>query len=203
MNMNMNLRIKQRRKILGLTQEDLAQAVGVSQNAIHKLEDGSTKKPRNIIELSKVLQCDPNWLLFGDENGLPVELVPESQVNFLPLLEWEDISNWPDVNVPKNVKQYPCPIPCSSKSFVLTVKGISMEPTFSSGDLIFIEPDADAHHERFVVVAFNGEFLLRQLIFDGNDKFLRAINPNWPNQITPINEQHKIIGVVFFSCRNL
>lgn len=61
-------RIKLIRKKRKLSQEELAKMVGVSQNAIQKIESGETKEPRNILQLSKALAVDPNWLQFGIEN---------------------------------------------------------------------------------------------------------------------------------------
>lgn len=62
-------RVKNTRRSKGLTQLELGKQIGVSQNAIQKIENGDTKDPRNILQLSQVLGVDPNWLQFGSSNS--------------------------------------------------------------------------------------------------------------------------------------
>ncbi len=45
-------RVKARREQLGLTQTELAEKVGTSQQAIEQLEGGKTKRPRYLPELA-------------------------------------------------------------------------------------------------------------------------------------------------------
>lgn len=58
-------RVLKRRKVLGLTQQELAKRVGVKQQSIQQLEDGLVKRPRYLLELSGALECDANWLATG------------------------------------------------------------------------------------------------------------------------------------------
>ncbi len=58
-------RCRWRRLKLGLTQADVAQRAGLSHVAIYLIENGTTTRPKHIIELANALQCDPSWLLFG------------------------------------------------------------------------------------------------------------------------------------------
>lgn len=60
-------RVLKRRRMLDLTQQKLAKKVGVKQQSIQQLEDGLVKRPRYLLELSKALECDANWLLTGEE----------------------------------------------------------------------------------------------------------------------------------------
>lgn len=56
-------RLKEARIRLGMTQEDLARAVGVSKGAIGNYESGvSSPKETILIELMKVLHVDANYL---------------------------------------------------------------------------------------------------------------------------------------------
>jgi DNA-binding XRE family transcriptional regulator len=52
-------RVKQKRIELGLTQEQAAEKAGIRQQSWASIEDGKTKKPRNIVGISKALRCDP------------------------------------------------------------------------------------------------------------------------------------------------
>lgn len=67
--MTLGNRVKNRRKALGLTQSVLAKHVGLSQQAINKIEDDMICRPRFILELAHVLECDPEWLLKGSASN--------------------------------------------------------------------------------------------------------------------------------------
>lgn len=58
-------RVLKRRKSLDLTQQQLAKKVGVKQQSIQQLEDGLVKRPRYLLELSRALECDVDWLATG------------------------------------------------------------------------------------------------------------------------------------------
>ncbi len=94
----------------------------------------------------------------------------------------------------------PCPVPCSQGTFILRVKGASMETRFYNGDLIFVDPDVVAESGKYVVVKLEDadEATFKQLIIEGGRKYLKALNPDWPDRIIEIDEKAKICGVVVF-----
>jgi len=64
-------RIKQLRKARNLTQEQFAQAVGVTKSAVSQWEDGSTKnlKLATFLQVLEVLATDAEFLIYGPERG--------------------------------------------------------------------------------------------------------------------------------------
>ncbi len=71
-------RIAEKRKALGLTQEDLAQQLGVSSQAVSKWEnDVSCPDITLLPALSKALNCTTDALLSGKEDA--VRVVPQGQ----------------------------------------------------------------------------------------------------------------------------
>jgi phage repressor protein C with HTH and peptisase S24 domain len=64
-------RIKRRRKELKLTQKSVAKALNITPSSITQWELGmNTPKGINLINLSKTLDCTPEWLLTGDETKI-------------------------------------------------------------------------------------------------------------------------------------
>ncbi|WP_263203922.1 MULTISPECIES: S24 family peptidase [unclassified Shewanella] len=43
----------------------------------------------------------------------------------------------------------------------------------------------------------------KQLIIDGNKKYLKALNPDWPNKFVEINGNCTIVGKVVFTGKAL
>ncbi|MBQ0607210.1 helix-turn-helix transcriptional regulator [Providencia rettgeri] len=65
-------RLKQARQNARLTQNELAKLVGVSQAAIQKIETGKAATSTRLIEISKALNVDPEWLSVGTgDNPVP------------------------------------------------------------------------------------------------------------------------------------
>jgi phage repressor protein C with HTH and peptisase S24 domain len=65
--MTFSNRIKSRMKQVKLTQEQLAEIIGVSQASVQKYVSGKTQATNKILDLARALECDPEWLATGDE----------------------------------------------------------------------------------------------------------------------------------------
>lgn len=121
-----------------------------------------------------------------------------------PLISWVQAGNWYEVSesfVPAyGAELLPCPVRCSPESFVLRVRGSSMEPKFHEGDLIFVDPNVSADHGKYVVVRLDesNEATFKQLIVEDGKQYLKALNPDWPNRIIEVDEEATICGVIVF-----
>lgn len=122
----------------------------------------------------------------------------------LPLISWVQAGEWHEI-AESFVPQYgaellPCPVKCSPESFVLRVRGTSMEPKFHESDLIFVDPNACAEHGKYVVVRLDlsNEATFKQLIIEEGRQYLKALNPDWPNRIIEVDEEASICGVIVF-----
>ena len=66
--MGIGLRIKNRRKELGMTQAQLGEILGVSNSMVAQYETGSRKpKLETIKKVADALKCDPYYLLWGEK----------------------------------------------------------------------------------------------------------------------------------------
>ena len=124
-------------------------------------------------------------------------------VTLCPLISWAQAC---ETVLPKPSEQriaeniLPCPVRYSQGTFILRVKGASMEPRFYNGDLIFVDPEVVAESGKHVVVKLEDtdEAAFKQLIIEGGRKYLKALNPDWPERIIEMDENAKICGVVVF-----
>lgn len=210
----MNEKVSQRRKELGLSQADLARAVGVSRGSVNKWEKGDISiKGVNLGPLAKALKCDVNWLLTGQELSVPktkepsnIEPGPELQGSY-PVISWVQAGDWSQIYElnRSEVDHYPCPVKCSPRTFILKVCGMSMSPVFNEGELIFIDPDIEATSGKYVVARLDdeNEATFKQLIIESGHRYLKAANPAWPTQIQSINGNCTIVGVAISTMRLL
>lgn len=88
------------------------------------------------------------------------------------------------------------PGPVGPKAFILRVEGMSMEPKFKEGDKIVIDPSLEALPGHFVAAKRSSDqaATLKQLRQEGNEKYLYALNPDWPDRIIRMSEEWSICG---------
>ncbi len=92
------------------------------------------------------------------------------------------------------VVMIPTTVPVNRYTFALRVQGDSMEPRFTEGMLLIVEPELDPQPGDYVIVK-NGseETTFKQLIKDGADWYLKPLNPRYP--IRALGKD-TIVGVV-------
>lgn len=88
----------------------------------------------------------------------------------------------------------------SPQAFALRVEGDSMETasgvSFCNGATIVVDPELQAKNGAYVLAKQNisSQLVFKQLIIDGNRRFLKPLNPRYP--ITEITPHAIICGVV-------
>ena len=208
-------RVKQRRKELNLSQSELAERVGVAQQSIHKIEDGRTLKPRNILQLASALKCSALWLqgLEPQDDNLAVcnkdhtspsntAMVMTSGIRSLPILSQAQAGDWAKVirDKDQDFDQQITSVKVSEKAFAMRVTGNSMTnpfgyPSIPAGSVIVVEPCSSPDNGKIVVVRLEGttEATLKKLVIDGPHKFLKPLNPDY--KPIPITENCTVVGV--------
>ncbi|CAH2910688.1 MAG: Phage repressor protein cI [uncultured Paraburkholderia sp.] len=124
-----------------------------------------------------------------------------------PVISWVQAGAWENIVdnfAPGDAEQWiEAPVEVTRSSYWLRVRGESMyDPTgpksFKDGDLVLVEPNSYAESGALVVVRLDdeSEATFKQLIVEGGRRFLKALNPNWPNRIFEVNGNATICGVV-------
>lgn len=192
--------IRQGRLRLGMTEQQFADAAGVSRGAVQQWErpGGTAPKRSNQAQVAKLLGISVAELVSGgtnvgrgvDARGPQVPLVSEVEAgnytvidNFQPHPKFETV---------------PVSVPVQRHTYALRVRGDSMVSetgdSFPDGSLIIVEPELPALPGDYVI-ALNSEneTTFKQLIKDGGDLFLKPLNLRYP--IRPLGSA-RVIGVV-------
>lgn len=75
---NMGQRILARRKTLGLTQDDLAEMIGVTPPMISNLEQGKKAiRPDNLAKVCKALGLSTDFVLYGADTQTTVDVIAD------------------------------------------------------------------------------------------------------------------------------
>lgn len=148
-------RAKQRRIELNLTQTEVADAAGVTQQTIEALENDKTKKPKNILSIAKALKCDPEWLMYGRGNVTPA-LMGARQIPLLSYLQAGSYREHMPITAYDGKFEFVITdMDWSPFTFALKINGDAMEPEFKDGDVVIIDPEIVPRPGEFVV-AKNG-----------------------------------------------
>lgn len=208
-------RLKQARLQTGLSQAQVAAAVGMKQPSYSHLEakgEGSVL----VVQLAKALGVTPDWLATGEgamtkSAGIMENPAKYSATNtepapwpagLVPLVSSVQAGTWceaVDNFQPGEAEEWvPAPAKHSPHAYALRVTGTSMEPRFREGEIIVVDPEISADSGKFVVAKKTGshEVTLKQLIREGGESYLKAMNPHWPEPIIRMTEDWNVCGVV-------
>ena len=169
--------IKNRRKELGLTLLDIANACGVSEATVSRWESGDivNMKRSRIAQLAKVLNVSPSLFIHDDYDVLiNYNSTTKPQIPVLgvvpcgePIEAIEDIIEWIDV-VPSQAKNH----------FGLIAKGDSMAPFILDGDILVIKHSPVVGSGKIAIVKVNGdEATCKRLVINGSGLTLVPNNP--------------------------
>ncbi len=199
------------------TQTWLAEQCGVSETAVSKwIRTGKISRD-NLSVLARALRVPVASLLPDYANQQAGSDEPGScGVNRadVPVLSLVQAGHWTDMDEPVRTDAIDewllCPAPHGPRTFALRVRGESMynphgRPSFQDGDLIFVDPDRSAEHRSLVIVRLHdsNEATFKQLVIDGQDAYLKALNPGWPTPMIEVNHTASVCGVVIFKGEQL
>jgi SOS-response transcriptional repressor LexA len=190
--------IKKLRILAGLTQEQLAQKVGVTKANVSKYEAGAhAPEMERLARLADVLGVSVSELMRLAERGGNFNEGPDIE-GTVPLIDWVQAGQWREMaerDQSLEVERVATTWRTRRYTFALRVQGDSMEPRFPDGCIIIVEPDEDAMIGSFVIARQNGsEATFKQLIQDGGKRFLKPLNPRYP--IMELQPDAVICGVV-------
>ncbi|OYQ80851.1 hypothetical protein B9T11_05050 [Wohlfahrtiimonas chitiniclastica] len=157
------------------------------------------KKARSLEKLAGM----PDMYL---DNNIDTNIDDVSIRGMIPVISWVAAGSWSNIeSLPpdETPRWLPCPVGHSKNTYALRVSGISMQnpngkPSFDDGDIIFVDPERFAENKSFVVVRLDDDITatFKQLIIENGEKYLRPLNPNWPDKIIKVNGNATICGVV-------
>ncbi|MDN5941500.1 MAG: S24 family peptidase [Nitrospira sp.] len=201
----------------GLTEEELASAVGVSVETIANILTDELPQDRATWEhFARYFRVDVDFLQIGgpphSEGQFdlkdPANPSPLGQMRKVPLLRWDQIDQMLIPEVPSRVIQAEAMVETDvpgTRTFAMQVKDDSMEPLFSEGEVIFVDPDLPNEPDQYVLVdSENGRpdgAILRQLKEVDGETTLQPLNRRYAD--LPLTNQRRIVGRVIRLRKNV
>lgn len=187
----------------GHKQSDLAKAAGKSRAAVSQWLSGDTLeiKSDSAAGLQALTGYSSIWISTGKgvkriaSNTAPGPTI-KGEVPLLSNVQAGMYTEFIDNFHPGDdtYEAIPTTVPVNRYTFALRVTGDSMEPEFTDGMLLVVEPELDPQPGDYVI-AKNGseETTFKQLTKDGGDWYLKPLNSRYP--IKPLGNC-TVIGVV-------
>lgn len=197
--MNMAERIKEKRLEAGLTQEELADRLGLKKSAIAKYENGRVENiKRSVIQkMSVVLNCSPSYLMGWNNSNDIADNLPSNislpAAHGVPILGTICAGN--GVFAEENFDGYFFVDHSIKADCCLYVRGDSMiEAGIMDGDIAFLKRDTDiADGDIYgVVLKDTDEAVLKKLYRSDGHLILQPCNANYK----PIIEEPENVSIV-------
>lgn len=146
-------RLKAARKKSGLTQTEIAKKLFISQAAYSKYETGqSSPNPETLAKIAEILNVTVSSLIGKSKDGAApgrVRIPVLGRVAAgIPIEAIEEIIDWEDLDA----AEYG-----TGEYFGLKIRGDSMEPKISDGDVVIVHRQEDVDNGDIAVVLVNGD----------------------------------------------
>ena len=165
------MRIKELRKKKGVSQQVLADSVGISRSAVAMWEKGTEPSNEMLSVLADYFGVTIDYLLDRKPTGTRIPVLGRIPAG-IPLEAIEDILDWEEI--PKEWvtgdKQY----------FALKVRGDSMSPEYLDGDIIILQRASDCDSGKDCAVMVNGnDATFKRVRKKGQTLILQPLNHNY------------------------
>lgn len=207
-----NYKLAEAREKAGLTQQELAERVGVSQQAIQYYESGERDiRSSMVLKLSEALDCSPTYILGLDDAPWIKHIRLASAEDFVDVPLYGSIAAGTPIEMIETDDMHPIPSEMHRRypdAFLLRVKGESMNRVLPDGCYALVNPCSAAEEDgRPYAVCVNGyDATIKrvhvlnngfELVPDSNDP---TYKPTVYDYGVPGTETITVIGRVVWFC---
>lgn len=160
------LRLRKLREEREMRIEDMAKVLGVATSTYGRWETGSNSPKNKIPELAQYFGVTTDYLLYGKDSP---KIVPQLKGNKIPLLG--HVAAGIPIEAIQYIEDYeeiPAALGDPREFFALRVKGESMEPKISDGDIIIVHKQEDVDSGQIAVVQVNGDEATVKIVKKGS-----------------------------------
>jgi transcriptional regulator with XRE-family HTH domain len=189
---------------------ELARESGLPTSTISRLRSNISDFSPNIsslIPIARYFQITVSQLI--GEEALPQDICGSFKPtiikkHFVPLLNTENIYEYIMRDKLKNELFIEVNLQVSNKTFACFTQGSAMEPKFQDKSLLIIDPELTPENLDYVLAISleKKTILFRQLLTDGEDRYLKTLNPIFNDFVKINNGSHKIAGIIVQSRQN-
>ncbi len=214
--MSFGLRLKEERKKNKLTQEGLANALGIHKTSLLSYEKETVSPPASFLEKLSKLPFDVNYILTGvqasAQNSSKIDQGDDSTL-YIPLVNAVLCAGYGGLETDDNIIDH-VPFPrafIQSKGnpnnlVLFRVSGDSMSPTINDNDMVLIdESKKNLETGKIFAVGFEDVIYLKQIDFLPKTLVLKSHNKEYSDIMLDkseyTDEQFRVIGKLLWVSR--
>lgn len=180
-------RLKMLRNKAGFSQKELAGFFHVTQQTVAKWENNKATPPLEVInQLCQTFGVTTDFLLGNDSTqskGIKIPVLGRVQAG-IPVEAVEDIIDYEEI--PQEMAR-------NGEYFALEVRGDSMLPKFTEGDVVIVRKQSDVESGDIAIVRVNGDdATMKKLVKHSNGISLVPLNPSFEPMFYTNEEVHSL-----------
>lgn len=174
----------------GITKTELAKITGINIGHLTHIEKGERNPSHKALKnICSSLNVPFEPLLHTYDKELNEE---QKEYNYTKYIAYNQI---PAIT---NLENYiDCPAKYANASFAYKVKDNAMNPIISENSYAYIEINGLVQNKDVGLFKYNGEFVIRRLLYRKGKFVLKAENKDVPNIIVSDKDTFSIIGKVY------
>lgn len=192
-------RIRERRRQLGWTSTKVATLAGITQSHVSRLENGKVGfTHETLVKVAGVLGLSVDSLYKTSSNveDAPIDFKAIPVLSYVQAGRWTSVDTRPEGDIQEMISTN---LDCPPSTFAMRLRGDSMEPKFSQGDIIVVSPLLQPQPGDFVVATDErGEATFKQYRSAGLNDMGQSVFELIPlNPIYgPLRSDRQQIGIV-------
>ena len=202
--------IRAAREAKGMSQDDLARAVGLTQPSIVKIESGRTVRSKYLPEIRQQLNIEQNYAaasvaaVDGPVHYKALPIIVDA-INTIPLFASAEGGEGALVISAEEIDRVPRPYTLEhvKEAYAILIEGESMDPAFEPGDIAWVNPQLGARRNHDVILygsdRVDGEAraLIKRIVSATDENWtVRQYNP--PKQFSLSRAKwgicHRVVG---------
>lgn len=178
-----------------LSEAELAHITGLPQPTLNHILQDKTKRPRRdcLSKLAEFFNISTQQLL--GELPIASAQLPKG-AHAIPLIRWTDITNFFEKPLSTTaISTTLCDTHLSQNAFALKMNDCSMSPLFPEKTILIFDPTKAPYDRGYGLFELqNNTLVFRQIILDGTDMLIKALNPDLGNFIKRVDTHERLIA---------
>lgn len=196
-------------EICGVDASELSKQTGIPSSTISRLRSMTSEVSPNLNSLVPIANYFKITLsqLIGEEpinKTIYEKIKPEKTKKIpIPILNNSNIVDFLETKNINNIQFITTDVYLHEGSFAFYLQGNAMEPQFPEQTLLIIDQKLKIENLDYVLALPVGKnfAIFRQIFIEGEEKYLRTLNPTFNEFIKINHDSHKILGVMVQSRR--
>jgi SOS-response transcriptional repressor LexA len=184
-----------------ITPSELSRRINLPQSTVDRLVNAKTSDPRisTLEPIADYFKISVDQLMGKQPISKYINLGVEQTIGkTVPIINWEDAVQYAEHIKTLTLTNWFAWISTNSEvgesGFAVKLKGLAMSPRFLEGSILIVNPDCKPVDRDYVLVEYDNTTYFRQLIAEGHEQYLRALNLDYGT--LRLDKPYRFLGVI-------